>query len=90
MNKHEMIASIHKDVDLTKHEIELVVDKFIEKVEETLASGDKVVLVGFGTFEVAVRKPKGYKHPATGKMGVIPEKKLPVFVAGKTFREKVL
>ncbi|HZK37966.1 MAG: HU family DNA-binding protein [Alkaliphilus sp.] len=90
MNKAELITKMAEKSKLTKKDTELVLNSFIETVEETLASGDKVQLVGFGTFEVRERKPRQGRNPRNPEQVIqIPASKAPVFKAGKTFKEKM-
>ena len=90
MNKAELISKMAEKSQLTKKDTESALNSFIETVEETLASGDKVQLVGFGTFEVRERKPRQGSNPRTPEQIIqIPASKAPVFKAGKTFKEKM-
>lgn len=90
MNKADLISKMAEKSKLTKKDTELALNSFIETVEETLASGDKVQLVGFGTFEVRERKPRQGRNPRNPEQVIqIPASKAPVFKAGKTFKEKM-
>ncbi len=90
MNKAELISKMAEKSQLTKKDTELALNSFIETVQETLAFGDKVQLVGFGTFEVRQRKPRQGRNPRNPEQIIqIPASKAPVFKAGKTFKEKV-
>ena len=90
MNKAELITKMAEKSKLTKKDTELVSNSFIETVEETLAPGDKVQLVGFGTLEVRERKPRQGRNPRNPEQVIqIPASKAPVFKAGKTFKEKM-
>ena len=90
MNKAELISKMAEKSQLTKKDTELALNSFIETVQETLALGDKVQLVGFGTFEVRERKPRQGRNPRNPEQIIqIPASKAPVFKAGKTFKEKV-
>ncbi len=90
MNKAELITAMAAKSELTKKDTELALNAFIETVEETLASGDKVQLVGFGTFEVRRRKPRQGRNPRNPEQVIqIPASNAPVFKAGKTFKEKM-
>lgn len=90
MNKAELISKMAEKSQLTKKDTELALNAFMETVEETLASGDKVQLVGFGTFEVRERKPRQGRNPRNPQEIIeIPASKAPVFKAGKTFKEKM-
>ncbi|AKA71358.1 DNA-binding protein [Clostridium carboxidivorans P7] len=89
MNKSELIASIAEKSKLTKKDVEVVLKGFIESVEETLEKGDKVQLVGFGTFETRKRAARVGRNPRTKEEIEIPESTVPVFKAGKEFKDKV-
>ena len=90
MNKAELVASIAEDSGLTKKDAELALNSFMEVVEEALAEGDKVQLVGFGTFEVRDRKAREGRNPRNPEEVIqIPASKAPVFRAGKGLKEAV-
>lgn len=89
MNRSELITSIADKAGLTKKDSEKALTAFIESVEEQLQKGDKVQLVGFGTFEVAERAARTGKNPQTGKEIKIPASKSPKFKAGKAFKDLV-
>ena len=89
MNKSELIASIAEKGNLTKKDAEIALKAFIESVEETLEKGDKVQLVGFGTFETRDRAAREGRNPRTKEIIKIEASTVPVFKAGKEFKEKV-
>lgn len=89
MNKKELIERIVEKTGLSKHNAELVLKAFIDTVEETVASGDKVQLVGFGTFEPRERSARVGHNPRTGESIDIPATRVPVFKAGKVFKDKL-
>ena len=89
MNRSELISSMADKAGLTKKDTEKALTAFIESVEEQLQKGDKVQLVGFGTFEVAERAARTGKNPQTGKEIKIPASKSPKFKAGKAFKDLV-
>ncbi len=90
MNKAELIASIAEKSELTKKDAESALNAFMKTIEETLATGDKVQLVGFGTFEVRARKAREGRNPRNPEEVIqIPASKAPVFKAGKTLKEIV-
>ncbi len=90
MNKAELVAKMAEKAQITKKDTELALNAFMESVEEALASGDKVQLVGFGTFEVRERKPRQGRNPRNPEQIIdIPASKAPVFKAGKTLKEEV-
>jgi len=89
MNKGELIVQIAGKLGITKKDVANVVDAFIETVTDTLSKGERIILVGFGTFQVRERKARKGRNPQTGKVIQIPAKKVPKFVPGKSLREKV-
>lgn len=89
MNKTELIASIAEKSGLNKKNSEAALNAFVSAVEEGLAKGEKVVLVGFGTFEAKKRAARKGRNPQTKKEITIPASIAPVFKAGKGLKEKV-
>ncbi|KAJ50822.1 DNA-binding protein HU-beta [Clostridium tetanomorphum] len=89
MNKSELITSMAEKSKLTKKDAELALKAFIESVEETLERGEKVQLVGFGTFETRKRAARIGRNPKTKEEINIPESTVPVFKPGKEFKDKV-
>lgn len=89
MNKTELINSIALKTGLSKKNSEAALNAFIQTVEESLQQGEKVVLVGFGTFEVRERAERKGRNPQTKEEILIPASKAPVFKAGKGLKEKV-
>ena len=90
MNKSEFIdAIVAKNPKFTKAATGDFVDAAIEVVQETVASGERISFVGFGTFERKVRSARSGVNPATGKKIKIAEKNVPSFKAGKAFKDKV-
>ena len=90
MNKAELVASMAEKSNLTKKDAESALNSFMKVVEETLASGEKVQLVGFGTFEVRDRKAREGRNPRNPEeVSQIPASKAPVFKAGKALKESV-
>lgn len=89
MNKAELVASVAEKTDLTKKEAEKVVTEVFASIEEALANGDRVQLVGFGTFEVKERAARVGRNPRTGEQIEIEATKVPVFKAGKALKEAV-
>ena len=90
MNKAELVASIAEKSDLTKKDAEGALNAFMKTIEEALSSGDKVQLVGFGTFEVRERKAREGRNPRNPEEIIkIPASLAPVFKAGKTLKEAV-
>lgn len=89
MNKAELVNEVSGKTGLTKKETQNVVDALINTVGDTLSKGEKVTLVGFGTFRVVNRKARRGVNPQTRATIQIPARKVPKFVAGKTLKEKV-
>lgn len=87
MNKTELVAAMAEKANLTKADSEKALKAFLETVEETLKAGDKVQLVGFGTFEVADRAEREGHNPRTGEKTIIPASKAPKFKAGKALKD---
>jgi len=85
MNKSDLITSIAEKSNLSKKDAEKALNAFIESVEEALKSGDKVQLVGFGSFEVRERAERKGRNPQTKEEITIPATKAPVFKVGKAF-----
>ncbi len=89
MNKSELVAYVAKNAGLSKAAAEKAVDAFTDAVTRSLKKGDKVALVGFGTFSVAKRKARKGRNPATGESMRIPATKVPKFTAGKKLKDAV-
>jgi len=89
MNKAELIAQVSEKSDMTKKDAEKAVGALLSTIEEALAGGDKVQLVGFGTFEVRERAARKGRNPQTGEEIEIAAARVPVFKAGKSLREIV-
>lgn len=89
MNKAELIARIAEESKLTKKAAETALDAFITCVEGALNVGEKVQLVGFGTFEVRQRAARKGRNPQTKAEIKIPASKAPVFKAGKALKDLV-
>jgi DNA-binding protein HU-beta len=89
MNKAELIAKIADDAGITKTQANATVDSFVEAVTKTLKSGNKVTLVGFGTFSVSKRAARNGRNPQTGAVIKIKAKKVAKFKAGKELSAKI-
>jgi DNA-binding protein HU-beta len=89
MNKKDLVAKLAEDSGTTKKDAEAVLNSFMDTVGEVLAKGDKISLVGFGTFETSERSARKGRNPQTGKEIDIPAKTLPKFKAGKSLKDKV-
>lgn len=89
MNKGELVDAISSKTQATKKEADAVLTATIEAIMEAVAAGEKVTLVGFGTFEPRQRAAREGRNPQTGKAIKIPATKVPAFSAGKQFKEMV-
>ncbi|MCQ1530593.1 MULTISPECIES: HU family DNA-binding protein [Lutispora] len=89
MNKAELIASMAEKCELTKKDTEKALKAFMDTVQESLAKGDKVQLVGFGTFEVKQRAARVGRNPRTKEEIKIPASKAPLFKPGKDLKDSV-
>ncbi len=90
MNKAELVTSMAEKSGLTKKDAEMALNAFTKSVEEALVAGDKVQLVGFGTFDVRERKERKGRNPRNPEQVIdIPASKAPVFKAGKALKELV-
>ncbi|MGK7923202.1 MAG: HU family DNA-binding protein [Trichodesmium sp.] len=89
MNKGELVDEIAKAADVTKKQADAVLSAALEVIMNAVASGDKVTLVGFGSFESRERKAREGRNPKTGAKMEIPETTVPAFSAGKSFKELV-
>ena len=88
MNKTELVAAMAKDTNLSKKDVEAVLKSFIDVVTDELKKGEKIQLVGFGTFEVSTRAARG-RNPQTGETMTIEASKSPKFKAGKALKDVV-
>ena len=89
MNKAELVAALAAKTGDTKKSAEASVDAFVAVIKETLKKGEKVQLVGFGSFEVRKRAARKGRNPQTKEEIKIPASKAPVFKAGKQLKELV-
>lgn len=89
MNKTELVAAIAEKTELSKKDAEKALKAFTNVVAEELKKGEKIQLVGFGTFEVAERPARDGGNPLTGKAMKIPASKSPKFKAGKALKDTV-
>lgn len=88
MVKADLVAKV-AEIGITKKQAAQVVDSVCDAIEDALANGDKVSLIGFGTFSVKERAAREGRNPRTGKKIRIPKKKVPSFKAGKALKEAV-
>jgi DNA-binding protein HU-beta len=89
MTKVELIEKMAKDADITKSEAESALKSFMDGIKKTLKKGNKVTMVGFGTFSVGKRAARTGRNPQTGAAIKIKASKAPKFKAGKGFKDAV-
>ncbi len=89
LNKAELVEVVSKETDTTKKDVELVINKMMETIIKHVSTGDKVTLVGFGTFEARQRKARTGRNPKTNQPLHIPAKRVPGFKVGKEFGDAV-
>ena len=91
MNKTELIAKVQENIDIevSKKDLTTILDGIIETSKANVASGEKIALVGFGTFEAVERAARECKNPRTGEPVHVEASKAPKFKAGKAFKDAV-
>jgi DNA-binding protein HU-beta len=89
LNKAELVSAVAEKIDFTKKDAEKAVAAVIETISQALAAGDKVQLVGFGTFEVKKREERVGRNPQTKEEIIIPACNVPGFKAGKALKDAV-
>ena len=89
MNKTELVVAIAEQAELTKKDAEKALKAFVDVVTDELKKGEKVQLVGFGTFEVAERAAREGRNPQTGETMKIEASKAPKFKAGKALKDMI-
>ena len=89
MNKAELVEEVSGEVGLSNRETQMVIDAIIGTIGKTLAAGEKVTLVGFGTFGVRQRKARTGRNPQSGATLQIPAKTVPKFAPGKNLKNEV-
>lgn len=89
MNKTELVAAIAEKTELSKKNAEKALAAVLDTIAETLAAGEKVQLVGFGTFETREREARTAKNPRTGETVEVPASRTPAFKAGQALKNKV-
>ena len=87
MNKTELVAAMAEQTNLSKKDVEAALKAFVDVVAEELRKGEKVQLVGFGTFEVSERAAREGRNPQTGETMQIKASKTPKFKAGKALKD---
>lgn len=90
MNKAELVSKMAEKGELTKKDAEMALNAFMESIQEALVAGEKVQLVGFGTFETRERAARKGRNPRNPQQEIdIPASKAPVFKAGKSLKEAI-
>jgi DNA-binding protein HU-beta len=89
MKKSDLVAAVAEKQNLSKKDVEGVINAAIEEIKVALAKGDNVQLIGFGTFEVRERAERVGKNPRTKETITIPACKVPAFKAGKALKDAV-
>jgi len=89
MNKQELIAKIAEKSELSKKDADKALAALTDTIVEALKAGDKISLVGFGTFEVKTKAARESRNPQTGEKMIVPEKKVPSFKAGTGLKDAV-
>ena len=89
MTKTDLIGKMAKDAKVTKAAAAKALDSFVDGIKKSLKKGEKVTLIGFGTFSVTQRKARKGRNPQTGKEIKIPARKAPKFSAGKALKDGV-
>ena len=89
MNKTELVNAVAEKAVFSKKDADMAVAAVLESITDALAQGDKVQIVGFGTFEVRARAEKQGRNPKTGEAMIVPASNLPAFKAGKALKEAV-
>ena len=89
MNKAELVAAIAEKTELSKKDSEKALKAFVDVVTEELKKGEKIQLVGFGTFEVSERAAREGRNPQTGETMTIAASKAPKFKAGKALKDAI-
>ncbi|MHC0067031.1 HU family DNA-binding protein [Nostoc sp. UIC 10890] len=89
MNKGELVDAVAAKTNITKKQADEVISAFLSVVTEAVANGEKVTLIGFGSFERRDRSEREGRNPKTNEPITIPATRVPAFSAGKQFKEKV-
>jgi len=89
MNKSELIAKVAQKTEMTKKDTEKIVSALFDTIIEEITDGNKIQIIGFGTFEQRIRKEYIGRKPGTNEQITVPESKIPAFKPGKTFKDTV-
>lgn len=89
MNRAELVSAVAKKAELSKKDADVAVKATFDAIKEALVAGEKIQLIGFGTFEVRERKERQGRDPRTGNTITIKASKVPAFKAGKAIKEEI-
>ena len=89
MNKGELITNVANDTDLTKKEVEIIINSVFINIQKALMQNDKVQIIGFGSFDVKFHSARKGRNPRTGDVINIPESKIPVFKPSKILKDRI-
>jgi DNA-binding protein HU-beta len=89
VNKSELVKALAEKAEITQKDAAKVLDAVVDTIQTALANGDKVQIIGFGSFEVRDRKERTVISPASGKEITVPATKVPAFKPGKSLKEAV-
>lgn len=89
MNKSELVKSLAEKAEITQKDAAKALDAMVETIQQVLASGEKVQIIGFGSFEVRDRKERKVISPATKEEIIVPATRVPAFKPGKSLKEAV-
>lgn len=89
MNKTELVKSLAEKAEITQKDAAKALDAMVETIQQALANGDKVQIIGFGSFEVRDRKERKVISPASREEIIVPATKVPAFKPGKSLKEAV-
>ncbi len=89
MNRQDLVAAVAKSAELSKKDADAAVKAVFDTIADALAEGDKIQLIGFGTFDVAERAAREGRNPRTGETMKIEASKAPRFKAGKALKDRV-
>lgn len=89
MNKKDLIRIVSKKANITQKESEEIITIILETIIRVVSEGEKVTLVGFGSFEARDRKAREGRNPQTGEKLLIPPSRIPTFSVGKFFKDRV-
>ena len=90
MNKSELVKSLAEKAEITQKDAAKVLDAVVNTIQQALANGEKVQIIGFGSFEVRDRKERKVISPASGQEIIVPATKVPAFKPGKSLKEAVV